>query len=280
MKTTPDKFRRWPNKAVTLLGMSGVGKTTLAHIPPSSQWFHYSGDYRIGTRYLNEPIRDFIKCKAMEQEFFRDLFRRDLVYLRHNISINNLSIIAHFLGKIGNPALGGLSVEEFKRRQRLLRCAELAAMRDVGEFLDKARQIYGYPNFVNDAGGSVCQLSDAECWHALSEKTVVLYLRTDEDMEQTLIERAARAPKPMYYGERFLDQHLAKYLAASDLKSSDEIVPDEFVQWMFPRLIALRKPLYQSLADRHGHTIDAKRVFELRDEADFIDMICDAADGA
>ena len=280
MKKTCDEFRRWPNKAVTLLGMSGVGKTTLARILPGDKWFHYSGDYRIGTRYLSEPIRDYIKGKAMEQEFFRDLFRRDLIYLRSNISINNLRIISHFVGKIGNPDLGGLSVDEFKRRQRLFRTAEVKAMRDVDDFLAKARNIYAYPNFLNDAGGSICELNTAECWDLLSRKTLVLYLRASEDLEQTLIERARRHPKPLYYEEKFLVRHLAEFIETNRLKSADEIVPDEFVQWVFPKLIEHRKPQYQSLAERYGHAIDAKRIFELRDEADFIELVCDAANGA
>ena len=280
MKKTCDEFRHWPNKAVTLLGMSGVGKTTLAHILPRDKWFHYSGDYRIGTRYLNEPIRDFIKCKAMEQAFLRDLFRRDLIYIRNNISINNLKIVSHFLGKIGNPELGGLSVDEFKRRQRLFRAAEVCAMRDVDDFIVKARNIYGYPNFLNDAGGSICELNDAECWDLLSRKTLVLYLRASEDMEHTLMERARKHPKPLYYDEAFLETHLAEFLDHNNLKSADQIVPDEFVQWVFPRLIAHRKPQYRQLAERHGHAIDAKRIFELRDEADFIELVCDAANGA
>ena len=51
MKLTASEFTKWPNKAITLLGMSGIGKTTLANKLPKSKWFHYSGDYRIGTKY-------------------------------------------------------------------------------------------------------------------------------------------------------------------------------------------------------------------------------------
>jgi len=280
MKKTCAEFKRWPNKAVTLLGMSGVGKTALGRVLPADKWFHYSGDYRIGTRYLNEAIRDFIKHKAMEMDFFRDLFRRDLIYIRNNITVDNLRILSMFLGKIGDPARGGLSVDEFKRRQRLFRAAEVQAMRDVDEFIGKARRIYGYPNFLNDAGGSICELNARECWTPLSRNTLVLYLKADDDMEQTLINRARAHPKPLYYDEKFLSRHLAEFLDAHGFESAEQIDPDAFVQWVFPKLIAHRRPQYQRLAARYGHTIDARRIPELRDEADFIELVCDAANGA
>lgn len=279
MKKTCAEFKHWPNKAVTLLGMSGVGKTALGRILPNDKWFHYSGDYRIGTRYLNEPIRDFIKHKAMEMDFLRELFCRDLIYIRNNITVDNLRIISMFLGKIGDPKRGGLSVDEFMRRQRLFRAAEVQAMRDVDDFIGKARRIYGYPNFLNDAGGSICELNARECWNLLSRNTVVLYLKADDDMEQTLIARARAHPKPLYYDEKFLTRHLAEFLAVRGLDGAGQIDPDDFAQWVFPKLIAHRKPQYQRLAARHGHTVDARRIPELRDEADFIELVCDAANG-
>ncbi|NNC63931.1 MAG: ATPase, partial [Gammaproteobacteria bacterium] len=88
MRMTGQQFLDWPNKAITLLGMSGVGKTTLAYKLPSSKWFHYSGDYRIGTKYLDEPILDNIKRQAMQVEFLRDLLRSDSIYIASNITVH------------------------------------------------------------------------------------------------------------------------------------------------------------------------------------------------
>src|SRR4029434_7045887 len=121
-----------------------VGKTTLAYKLPRSKWFHYSGDYRIGTKYLDEPILDNIKRQAMKIDFLRDLLRSDSIYITSNITVHNLEPVATFLGKIGRRDLGGLPVEEFKKRQRLHRDAEIGAMRDVEQFIVKAQEIYGY----------------------------------------------------------------------------------------------------------------------------------------
>ncbi|MBI3570735.1 MAG: ATPase, partial [Gammaproteobacteria bacterium] len=66
MKLSAKDFKAWSNRSITLLGMSGVGKTRLAIRLRKKNWFHYSGDYRIGTRYLDEPILDHIKQQAMQ----------------------------------------------------------------------------------------------------------------------------------------------------------------------------------------------------------------------
>jgi hypothetical protein len=256
--------------------MSGVGKTTLANKLPKKEWFHYSGDYRIGTKYLEEPILDNIKRQAMDVPFLRELLLSDSIYICSNITVDNLAPISSFLGKLGDPARGGLPLAEFKRRQGLHRQAEIAAMRDVPEFIDKAWDIYGYRHFVNDAGGSVCELDDPETLEILAEHTLILYIRTTPELEQTLVERAARDPKPLYYREAFLDQHLAMFLEEKGCASVEEIPPDEFVTWVFPHLFQSRLPRYQAIADQYGYTVDANTVAAVRDEADFIELVASA----
>ncbi|MFW2404545.1 MAG: ATPase [Gammaproteobacteria bacterium] len=276
MRMTRDEFLAWPRKAVTLLGMSGVGKTWLANKLPKTDWFHYSGDYRIGTKYLAEPILDNIKRKAMEVDFLRDLLRSDSIYIANNISVHNLEPVSTFLGKIGRADLGGLTLDEFKRRQRLHLAAESAAMCDVAEFIGKSHEIYGYDHFLNDAGGSICELPGDEPMRVLRDHTLILYLRAGPNMEEELIRRAASDPKPLYFAESFLDEKLAAYLNHRGLRSADEIIPDDFVQWIFPELLEHRRPLYEAIADQHGYSVDARNISSLRDENDFVELVADA----
>ena len=58
-------FMDWPAKAVTIFGMSGVGKTSLARMLRHHDWFHFSVDYRIGTRYMGEHIVDNFKKESV-----------------------------------------------------------------------------------------------------------------------------------------------------------------------------------------------------------------------
>ena len=91
MKLSLAAFKAWDTRSITLLGMSGVGKTRLADMLMKHNWFHYSVDYRIGTRYLDEAILDNIKHQAMQVPFLRELLRSDSIYICNNITVKNLS---------------------------------------------------------------------------------------------------------------------------------------------------------------------------------------------
>ncbi len=273
MRMSADEFRRWDARSVTLLGMSGVGKTHLSSRLRAAHWFHYSADYRIGTRYLSEPILDNIKRQAMQVPFLRDLLRSDSIYIANNITVDNLTAVLTFLGKLGRTALGGLPLAEFSRRQRLYRDAEVAAMLDVPEFIAKARDIYGYRHFINDSAGSLCELDAPGVLETLAEHTLVVYIEATEDNGRELFARAAAAPKPLYYRDEFLVRELALFLAERGLGGVDDIEPDDFVLWMFPRLFAARIPRYEAIACAHGYTVRADRLAGVRDEAGFVEVI-------
>lgn len=261
------------------MGMSGVGKTALANRLPPSRWFIYSGDYRIGTQYLREPILDNIKLRAMEVPFLRDLLRSDSIYIESNITVHNLRPISTFLGKPGDAERGGLPLEEFRRRQELHRNAEARAMRDVASFIEKAERIYGYKHFVNDAGGSICELGDPVALKTLIDHTVILYLEASPEDEEHLVDRARMEPKPMYYSPEFLRRHLPEYLKERQLDSMDKAAPDDFALWAFPRLIEHRRPLYAALAKEHGYSVPARAAQGVRSEKDFTELVAGAIRG-
>jgi hypothetical protein len=276
MKMTAQEFTDWKSKRITLLAMSGAGKTTLANKLPKSKWYHYSGDYRIGTKYLKEPILDNIKRHAMSVPFLRELLRADSLYIKSKISFDNLTAVSSYLGKLGDAEKGGLSLKEFKHRQNLHRIAEIEAMKDVPAFIHNAEDIYGYQNFINDAGGSVCELDCPEALDVLAENTLIIYIKIPPELEQTIIDRAKSDPKPLYYREAFLDEKLAEFLKLKNYASTDAMPPDEFVTWVFPELFKSRVPRYEAIAEKYGYTICGNDMAQVKNEEDFLSLIAAA----
>ena len=273
MKFTVDEFRAWKNKKVTLLGMSGVGKTYLSSMLRDSQWFHFSGDYRIGTRYLDEPILDMIKQQAMQVPFLNELLRNDWIYIRNNIKVHDLGPVLSFVGKLGNPELGGVELDDFVKHQALYREGEVATMFDVPDFIEKAQNIYGYQHFINDVGGSLCELDEPGVIETLAEHTLMLYIQvTNKQEEEKLIARAQSAPKPLYYRAEFLQEQLAIYLKENNMQYAAQMDPDEFTRWVFPRLFHSRIPRYEKIA-RQGYTVTSEEVAKVKNESDFLRLL-------
>ena len=273
MRLSPEQFRDWDRKCVTLLGMSGVGKTRLSNLLRKSEWFHYSGDYRIGTRYLDEAILDTIKEQAMSVPLLSGLLHSDSIFIRNNVTFHNLQPVSTFLGMLGNPERGGLSLTEFKRRQNLHRQAEIAAMYDVPDFMRKAKLIYGYDHFINDVGGSLCELDEPGLISFLAEHSLILYIRASEEDEASLIARSVSHPKPLYYREAFLDEHLAEYMAMHDMEYVSLIEPHDFTKWVFPKLFRTRIPRYESIAAEYGYTVTTQELAKVESEEDFISLL-------
>lgn len=271
-----EEFLDCPRKRVTLLGMSGVGKTRLANMLRNDDWFHYSVDYRIGTRYLDEPILDNIKTQAMQVPFLKDLLLSDSIYISNNITVDNLAPLSTFLGMVGDPDKAGLNLAEFKRRQNLHLDAEVAAVRDVEAFIDKAKTIYGYDHFLNDASGSFCEIDDKDVIASVAKNTLIVYIKTSAEDEAFLIERAARHPKPLYYREAFLDQQLAQYYTEKQLEYTAQIDPSDFVRWVFPHLFRARLPRYEAIIEQYGYSISARDAFEVSNADEFLTLIGDA----
>ena len=274
VKLSPEEFQTWKNRKITLLGMSGVGKTHLSSMLRDYNWFHYSVDYRIGTRYLDEPIMDLIKQQAMQVPFLRDLMRKDWIYIRNNIKVDDLGPVLSFVGKLGNPELAGVPLEEFRHRQALYRQAEIDAIKDIPLFVQKAQEIYGYPHFINDVAGSLCDLEESGSVELLVRHTLIIYIKAaDKQDEEELVKRAQKSPKPLYFRPTFLDEQIHAYLKEHQMQYAAEMDPDAFTRWVFPRLFHSRIPRYEAIARPFGYTVTTKQIAQVRDEADFLEMV-------
>ncbi|MPQ95461.1 ATPase [Thioclava sp. JE_KL1] len=268
------------SRKVALFGMSGLGKTWAANLLRDEGWFHYSVDYRIGTRYMGEYIADNFKREAMKNPFLAELLLSDSVYIASNITFENLAPLSTYLGKPGDPAKGGLPFEEYLERQSQHRTAEMAALLDTAHFIDRAKQIYGIENFLCDSGGSICEVVDPDdpedpILTSLSQNLLMVWIEGSEAHTEELINRFSRAPKPMYYQPEFLAAKWAEY---RDLKgvAETEVDPDEFVRWTYAQALAHRQPRYAAMAKNWGVTIRAEDLYLVRDAKDFTSLIADA----
>lgn len=268
-----------PEKRVMPFGMSGLGKTHVAALlRRSGDWFHYSVDYRIGTRYLGELIADDFKLHAMQVPLLRDLLLSDSVRIASNITFDNLAPLSTYLGKPGDPARGGLPFDAYLQRQNQHRAAEIAAMRDSAQFIQRARALYGYPHFICDTSGSICEVvepdsPDDPLLTELSALMLPVWIRGTEAHTAELVRRFDRAPKPMYYQPRFLLDAWEDYGRAHP----GPVDPDAFIRWTYARALAHRQPRYAAMA-RRGITIDADEVAAITSAADFDALIARAID--
>ena len=276
-----EDFLSAPRHAVTVFGMAGVGKTWLAALLRKHQWFHYSADYRIGTRYMGEFIVDNFKAEAMKVPFLRDLLRSDSIKIDSNITFSNLAPLSTYLGRPGDVARAGLPLDEYQRRQEQHRIAEIAALEDVPYFIERADQLYGYSNFIADTGGSLIEVVDpanAEdpVIKALTASTLLLYIRGTEHDAEELVRRFREHPKPMYYQPHFLMEKWAEFKKLNKVKLDADVDPDAFGAWGFEALLKDRLPRYQLLADNFGYTIEASDLATVRDGDEFLDLVAGA----
>ena len=269
------------HRRVLFFAMSGLGKTHVSNLlRAQGQWYHYSIDYRIGTRYMGEYIADNAKREAMKNPFLRDLLMSDSIYIGSNITFNNLAPVTAYLGVPGDPAKGGLAYAEYTRRQTQFREAEIAALLDTPRFIERAQTLYGYPHFVCDTGGSICEWVDPEdpgdpILKALSSCTLMVWIKGDEAHAQELIRRFDRAPKPMAYQPEFLDAQWRAYLAETG-QPETEVDPHSFLRYTYARALAHRQPRYEAMARNWGVTVTADEIAGIRDAADFEAVIAAA----
>lgn len=270
-------WREARHKRILFFGMSGLGKTHVSNmLRAQGDWFHYSIDYRIGTRYMGEYITDNAKSHAMKVPFLRDLLLSDSIYIGSNLTFDNLAPVAAYLGKPGNPALGGLEIDEYQRRQEQFRMAEIHALLDTEYFIDRAARLYDYPHFICDTGGSICEWVDGNnpddpVLGELAKHALLIWIKGSEAHAQDLIRRFDKSPKPMSYQPEFLSQSWAAYLKEYNILA-ESVNPDDFIRWVYASALAHRQPRYEAMA-KWGITVTADQIAGIKDAAHFDDLI-------
>lgn len=276
-KDLVEKFLNTPHKKIALMGMSGVGKTHLSKKLPKSDWFHYSIDYRIGDQHLGEEIHDFLTEEAMQQPTLAKLIKEGAISVKSQLTVDNLAPLSAYLGMIGAESEGGVNLDLFLERLEKHRLAEINAVKDVPYFMAKAKNILGFPNFIIDTSGSFCELQDDASWELIGTNSLLVYIKASEAAKNYVIERAQTHPKPLYYQRDFLLPQIDIYLQEQGLTSANEISPAAFTRWIFPRLIEHRLSLYEMIAEKYGVTIDAEKLYHVKDQAEFFELIKEAA---
>ena len=241
--------------------MSGLGKTHLSNLlRQSGSWFHYSVDYRIGTRYLGEHIVDNFKRVAMRQpspagtpdDRTRSTSRRtspSRTSRRSRPGSASRATRARAACRSRSTCAG----------RTLHREAEIAALLDTVRFIDRAQDLYGYGNFVCDSSGSICEVVDP-----------------DDPADPVLSALAAACPAGPHRRHRGACRGTGAPLrpgAEADVlpprrarsangppileetaSTPDEVDPDAFVRWTYRRALARREPIYRAIADKWGVT--------------------------
>ncbi len=275
-----EAWRNAPNKRVALFGMSGLGKTFVSNLlRDTGGWFHYSVDFRIGTRYMGEHIVDNFKREAMLNPFLRELLMSDSIYIASNITFENLSPLSTYLGKPGDPAKGGIPFDAYCQRQDQHRSAEIAATEDTAVFAAKAQEIYGYSHFVADCSGSLCEVINPQdlkdpVMSTLAATTLPIWIEGTDAHVSQLSARFDAEPKPMYYSPAFLTKIWAEYLEETK-QNAETVDPDVFIRWGFRRLLEHRLPIYAKMAENWGITVQADEMAAVRTAHDFVELVAE-----
>lgn len=228
--------------AITLMGMSGVGKSYFSMKLAEWGWHSYSCDVEIG---------------------------KDLLGVENELQPDDIRILMEYLGLLGDPSKGGILMKEFIKRQKFYKISEMLTLLRLYQRIDKCEEDF----FVNDSTGSLCEITDEDVIDYVGDVTKIVYIKASGEEEAELLQRAQDYPKPIYYPPEHFERWVGQYLAAQGLSDVSEMDPQGFARWVFPVLLESRKPKYQAIADKHGITITSAELKACETEAQFKELI-------
>lgn len=248
-------FLSWRDKRLAFIGMSGVGKSTLTNYLDLEQWATFCTDFELA----DGPLRPELE-KFAGPDF--------------PVGPNDISTLSAYVGKLGDPAQGGLDLGEFRRRQALHEKAERQTFLNL---IARLRSHQG-PALI-DSGGSLVEILEFDrpdpLRQSLCDQMFFIYIEANEDQTHELIDRQLRAPKPMFYRADFLDQAIADFGAPID-----QADPNDFIRHIFPRVIRARRPRYAALATEGGVAIPLEFTSQVRNKHQLLTLIADHIDHA
>ena len=250
-------FLEHESKRLAFIGMSGVGKSTLAGYLDPQTWQTFCTDHALADTFLRPELDAFAG-----QDF--------------RCGPSDISVLAAYVGKLGSTAEGGLPETEFRARQERHCRAERHTFEQLAQTLPSVEQ-----SVLVDAGGSLVEIldfgGDDPLVTTLCNQVLFVYIQADETHEAEIIARQLKSPKPMYYHRNFLDTAIKDFEAWAGMPIA-QAAPDAFIAYVFPRLMAHRRPRYEALARAGGVTISLKDANAVRSDAALLTLISEAID--
>ena len=217
-----DEFVKAPRRAVTVFGMAGVGKTRLSAMLRAHELVSLFG--RLSHRHAlhGRVHRRQFQARSHEGAVPAELLRSDSIYLSSNITFGNLDPLSTYLGTPGNPTRAACRWRNTSAARSSIAWPRSPRLQDVPHFIERAKALYGYDDFIADTGGSLIEVIDPADPHdpvvkTLAATTPLLYIRGTEKDATELVRRFKQSPKPMYYRPPFLVEKWAEYKAINGI---------------------------------------------------------------
>ena len=251
----------YPPVNTLIVGMSGIGKSWLARqMVVNGGWRLVSIDTEIQSRYLREEILSSYHEEVAACPMISHLQALDAVTLDLDRHQETLAPLTAWLGMPGDRRFGGISFDDYQRRQDAHFAAERYALEDLLNTTDDR------PPLLVDTGGSFCEVVsiDEPLFKDLQQKFRIVSLRESDDLVRILIDRFGAHPKPIYYPRDLLANYWRLFLQSGNLEEH-EVMPNEFALFAYERLIALRREMYRAIADQSALCIDAANLLSSLD---------------